>query len=568
MSDEIVDFNVLNHFLAENRRWASQEVTIEEISKDNKSLVSELSAYDPLVTIPLLASLLTLPEYQSNCIRIEILITLAVVHCTGGKKANTDNLVRWFDMIGKSRCVLGEDPAEDVFVALVHDGNRDYMLLEGIWEAAGFYTQRIIDVIATMPDFGQFKHLKDCAHALLVISDIVCKKSGLYRYQLGSEEVCSTLSLQEIPRGDSLISRVTITFEELNEHGVNLKDIKQFLLYPQIQADLPTQQFGNNCLNRYPLIMQDATHITVVLPSALSVAMRNFAIENIIKDGWIESFNRILSQNYSKLLYHTCLLGGPLFAPVHWKRSGIHRLSNFILKVDEGYYISFHFFLPSVQVNSESSFKDFYPDDGTLSDALKDSVNEVLQQFNGREDLKEGFIIFVGCGWGKGYAIQASKPNNPHWRFESMSVADLVRLSWLRDMSPSYFWHIQDGLEAVNRAGVQIENPNGILNLIAWVRSNNGHFVPHAQLPEGEISLNHPLILNPPLNLLREVRADADHAYDRHCVVDNTGNWHNVQHVSPNPFFTSESAQRVYASIDDLESRRLTAVYESSFNLW
>jgi hypothetical protein len=82
-------------------------------------------------------------------------------------------------------------------------------------------------------------------------------------------------------------------------------------------------------------------------------------------------------------------------------------------------------------------------------------------------------------------------------------------------MSPSYFWRIQEGLEAVRRAGVQIVNPNGILNLIGWMRRNNGHFVPHEQLPEGEVSPERPLMLNLPLNLLREVRADADHGYDR-----------------------------------------------------
>ena len=109
-----------------------------------------------------------------------------------------------------------------------------------------------------------------------------------------------------------------------------------------------------------------------------------------------------------------------------------------------------------------------------------------------------------------------------------MSAADLVRLSWLSDMNPRYFWSIQDGLEAITKAGVEIVNPNGILNLIGWVRSNDGHFVPHAQLPEGKISPERPLMLCPPLNLLREVRADADHGYDRHCSIDNAGTCHEV----------------------------------------
>ncbi len=47
---------------AEHLRWANLSVTIEEITKENKSLIHDLSRYDPTVAVPLLASLLTLPN--------------------------------------------------------------------------------------------------------------------------------------------------------------------------------------------------------------------------------------------------------------------------------------------------------------------------------------------------------------------------------------------------------------------------------------------------------------------------------------------------------------------------
>lgn len=310
------------------------------------------------------------------------------------------------------------------------------------------------------------------------------------------------------------------------------------------------------------------THLTVALPSALSVAVRDYVIASIIDGGLVETFDGMLAQNYSKLFFDTPLIGGPIRAPVHWKKSGAHRWSNFNLRVDEGYFISFHLFLPSVQSHPDGGFKDVYRDDGVLTEVLQTSINEVLKHFEGRDDFKEGLVVIVGCGWGKGYATQDIELDHPHWRFETMSAADLVSLSWLGDMNPSYFWRIQDGLEAVGKAGVQIVNPNGILNLIGWVRSNSGHFVPHAQLPQGEISPELPLMLNPPLNLLREVRADADRGYDLHCAIDNTGTWHDVQHVSPSPFFSSESERRVYASMDDVRNGTLTSVYEGALKLW
>ena len=259
--------------MAEGMRWARLFVTIEEITEDNKQLVRDLSAYDPTVAVPLLASLLTLPDYQSQCIRLEILVALAVVHCRGQKKANINEVRRWFSQIGKSRCVAGEDPAEDVFVSLVQDDHGDYRLLGGVWEGAGFYTQRILDVVATMPDKGQFAQIKRSVRALLTISDMVCDKAGLQRYQLGSDERHSELSPRKLPGRNTLISRVTVTFAELAEGGIEYSDIEPFLFHPQMKSDLVAQHIGRSYLDRCPLIKKDDSRLTVALPTALSVAM-------------------------------------------------------------------------------------------------------------------------------------------------------------------------------------------------------------------------------------------------------------------------------------------------------
>ena len=570
MPEDNAEFDSIRFYalMAEHMRWARLFVTIQEITEDNKALVRDLSTYDPTVAIPLLAGLLTLPDYQSQCIRLEILVALAVTNCRGRKKAHIDQVIRWFFQIGESRCVAAEDPAEDVFVSLVQDDHGDYRLFEGVWEGAGFYTQRVLDVIATMPDKGKLGQIKKSVRALLTISDMVCDKARLQRYQLGSDKQHSALSPRNIPGGKALISRVTVTFAELDERGITRSDIDPFLFWPQMKTELPAQQIACSYLNRYPLIMQEDTHLIIALPSALSVAMRDYAIASIIEGGLVKTFDSILAKNYAKLFVNTPLLGGPMHAPVHWKTLGEHRWCTFSFEVDEGYYISYHLFLPSVQTHSNGGFTNDCQIEDALAETLQKSVDDIRSHFTGQPNFKEGLVILVDCGWGKGCATQRIELDHPHWRFQRMSAADLVRLSWLSDMNPDYFWRIQDGLEAVTKAGVEILNLNGILNLIGWVRSNHGHFVPHAQLPDGEISPERPLLLNPPLNLLRQVRADSDRGYDRHRSFDNTGTWHDVQHASPNPFFSSESARRVYASMDDVRSGTLTSVYEGTLRLW
>ena len=62
-------------------------------------------------------------------------------------------------------------------------------------------------------------------------------------------------------------------------------------------------------------------------------------------------------------------------------------------------------------------------------------------------------------------------------------------------------------------------------------------------------------MINPPLNLIRSVRAEADQGYDRHSIQDNMDIWHKVQRAHPNPYFKNESGTRCYVSLNDLNKK-------------
>ena len=138
---------------------------------------------------------------------------------------------------------------------------------------------------------------------------------------------------------------MTITFAELNERGITPDDIAPFVLYPQMRENLPAQQIGLSYLDRCPLIVHDEKHLTVALPSALSVAVRDYVIASIIKGGLTESFDDVLAENYSKLFFETPLLGGPMRAPVHVEASQVRtdgRISSSrLMKVTSSHSTSF-----------------------------------------------------------------------------------------------------------------------------------------------------------------------------------------------------------------------------------
>ena len=572
MSDETakLDIEKIYKLVAETQKWATGDVTIQDIAEENKALIHELSDYTLSSAVSVLASLLTLPEHQSNCIRLEILVALAVVHCNGKKKAQLTQARQWFKRIGESHCVIGEDPAEDVFVSLVQDKQGDYRLLGGVWEGVGFNTQLFVDVIGTMPDEGVYKQIKESVHALLVISDIVCERAGLHRYQLGSENQQNILSINKVLKRDSLVSRVTIDLADLKEYGIKFTDIIPFILQPIMRCALNNQKIGASNLDRYPLIMESNTQFVVALPSSLTIAIRSFVIEHVLdNDALVEVFDSILANKYAQHHRETPLLGGAMHAPIYWRKSGGHRWASFCSEIDEGFYISFHHFLLSIKTYIDGGFKGVYLVDDALHKAVQGSINESIAHLADKPGFKAGLVVLVGCSWGKSYVTRRFKLNHPNWRFQIITADDLIRLSWLDEMSPEYLWRIQDGLDAVNEAGVQIENLSGILNLIGWVRSNDGHFIPNDSFPDCEVSSEKPLQIIPPTDLTRDIRATTDKRFDRHCSLDNTGKWHYVQRLFSNPLFHNESNHRVYASVNDLLSQTMTSVYESANNqLW
>lgn len=545
----------------------SPSTTINAVANDNAALVRDLERFDGQTTVPVLASLLTLPEHQSQCHRLELLVTLALLHCNGTQTPTCQDLADWYQRIGQSSSASGEDSAEDVFVTLVDDEQGDYRLPEGIWEAAGFYTQRVLDVVSQMPDNPHYEQIKRSVHAILRLADIVCKRASLTRYQLGSEEDHETLQLTQATDLAELAARVTIERAMLDSSGIRFEDLEPFLLHPAKLAELGEQQPGASALERYPLILTDS-NIIVALPTALSVALRAFIIEFVKETEMEDAFDRALAQSYAQLIYGTTLFNGPTRAPIHWKKVGDDRIALVAFDVDVGHILVLLFVLPSVRHHGPDGFMGMHSDEGTLSQAIEQSLEKARHDFESKPDFQRGLIVTVVCGWGLGFQYAEKATDHSRWQTETMSAADLVRLSHLPEMSPDVFWRLRDAEDRVAEAGVSVLNLNGVLNLWGWVDHNDGHIIPHARMETGRITPEQPMLLQIPLNLLRDVRVRADHGYDRHRGIDPSGTSHRLQRTSAQELFPDEHSQRTYVSLNELDERRLTCVYEGKLALW
>jgi hypothetical protein len=225
---------------------------LKAIVSDNVEWLAPFRSFDAVEVASTFGGLLTVPELQSNCVRLETLAHLALGVCCGQKRPQPTDISRWFSEFGKGIAGRLEDPAEDVFVSNIATPRGNFRVLEGIWESSGFYLQRIVNVVETMPPGGVYAKLREAVYALLGLSDLVCDRAHLTRYQLGNQNPEESLPGELVANSlDRLRQRVRFSPDDLTTHRI-LDDVDAFVFDPSDCAKLLDETIGHSTLERFP----------------------------------------------------------------------------------------------------------------------------------------------------------------------------------------------------------------------------------------------------------------------------------------------------------------------------
>jgi hypothetical protein len=543
-----------------------QEPPIAEMAREYSQLIEGFRNLDPVLTAAKFGALLALPELHANCIRLEALVHLAIAY-GGGQESLTDALVEQsFDRLDQGYCGRMEDPAEDVFTALVNTSQGNFRIFQGGRESPGFFLQRFLNVVETMPDRGPFQRLQESIRALLKISDAIAQRAGVAENNLGSEMPAATFPADLKNRLGGITDLVRFTDRDLAELGISKESLSEFLFPLEANAELRSQIIGNSSLERRPVAAYQGSYL-VLLPTAISTAISRLVIETVSSLGRTEPFESILASEYARLIYESSFLGKRLNEPPRFQKIPGGGIASLMAEFDPGRFLQVVLFLDGLDGFEEDGFAGANAAPEALAKVVASFLARASAEAKEQPSFLEGLTLVVSCGYGRGFVLPLEQGPPDRWRLEFLGSHDLNTLNWLPGFDALSLLRLLDAREAVEQEGIELLNVNGLLNLVAWSRQLDGHLIPHGQVPKefGEPGTKNLVVVDQ--NAIRGLRHEVATQWSPRRVLDSDGRWVRVLKVDASPF---EDERRVpfYASDEDVHRGKLRGVYVAPGRPW
>ena len=443
------------------------------LKETHSAIFQRLEKFERSSALAMIGAMLCDASLQSNCLRLEALAHIALLSCQGVQPISENALRDCFAELGKGICGRMEDPAEDVFVSLVHDQTGNYRVLEGIWESGSFYLQRVLDVVAKFPEQPLLTRIGERVKALLILSDAVCERIQLDEFQQGQPDALPELESQHLQFCQNQC--VIFSLEELASLGLSIDALDLFSLVKNDLATVEKQELLTSMFQRYPIwIAEDQESVIFCLPTATTFAIRSAVCNLLLQNGFVNQLLACIEESYQDLWYRSGLLGLNNPPPLPFARSSETMPSREFVSLDNsGTHIHFYFLMDDIAGMPLSGIaKPRIANDADCEQAVS-AIAAARDSAIRSGEFTRGLTLIIFCGVGRGVGIDRRVlEGHDDWNVEFISAADFDVLNHKRMFSGAELFRLFDWQEKVADLGIQLHNNNGLLNLIAYQNSD------------------------------------------------------------------------------------------------
>jgi len=537
--------------------------TISEFAEENPELIGEISQYGAIQSVEIFAAILCDPDFQGNCLRLEWMVHLCLTFGSGKRKPSRKKVARWFRQVGSAFSFL-EDPAEDVFVSHIISPFGNFRMLTGIWEFGDFHVQRILNALIKFGSNDMQDDMLIPIIGLLKLSDAVCERFKLSRFQLGEALGQNHVTERAANKARRNSLKLRFSLADLESYGIYPETLTPFGFDPRNQAHLADESVGHTVLERFPLTVHKDDYV-ILLPTAVSVAIRRFVFERFQAQSIPKGLSKFLMNEYQSFLRDTPFFGGKRNTPFQFGKVENVLAAAATADIDSGRFLQLIAIVDDLEGFEENGFVGSHPNPGAVADAIEEIVRDAYDHVKDTPNFKGLVSAITVFGFGRMVAFGLNRLDLENWRPQFISPAHYEAISQANDFSPLQFWRIIDAEDDMGSQNVSVQNINGFLNLTAWIDQNDGHIIPPNSL--GDTYDGGPLFLNFDSNALRAYRHKLLTTNDEHFVKFINGSFLHVRHFSGGDFEEDQKIP-IYASMDWDEVHGLKIVYKSSFRNW
>ena len=193
----------------------------------------------------------------------------------------------------------------------------------------------------------------------------------------------------------------------------------------------------------------------------------------MVTAGMRGAFVHGIAKEFSALFRESNLLGGPSGAPVNFQPTEGGVIAGVTFKVDEGRYVNLAFALDTLEDFAVTGFARPHQPHSGMAESVEKLIADAYANIVD-DNFRSAVTLFVGCGLDG--AIMCDLPRSPHpqWHVDYLSAADLFHLSRVPRFKPLSLWRTFEAEQRLRDVGLELQNINGLLNMVTWARSLRG----------------------------------------------------------------------------------------------
>lgn len=531
----------------------------EAFESDNGDLY-QIRAWNKNFAVSVLAGLSTVPDFHANEIRLDWLQRLVLSKSNGRQKVQPADLCRALNSgLDRAKVLRLEDPIEDLLCDSLATSRGDYRIFTGCWEAAGPYTQTLLDAFEALPS----GRLKDSAltsiYSLLALSDEIASRAGVHRLTPSAGDPKGRIAVPDVDTLKQLARRVRFTTDALTRLGVARNTLNPFVLEPRQMPHIAAMLPGESPLDFHPLI-ENENIVIVASPTGISLAVRAVMVDAAQRGG------------VERLLMSALLSAQAKYAEVSgfWPVSFLelpppdrHFLRTAVCEFARGRFLQVIQVPATFDQFPEKAFASVRELSAEANQAMANGVLSFWGFLKAQPHYREGITVLLMSGWGTPHSIappikDAEAPKN--WRFLPMSFADAAVLGACDDGKLRDICRVLQQVERLEAEGFSIQNMNGILNLFGFWRRSRGNLIPE-----------HMREIEPPCNLviptddLLVPRIEAARRKDLRSLPFGDGTFKWVQREN---WDDDDNLQPIYGSLRDVTEGRLVGAVVIHGRIW